>query len=680
MPRLRLARRMLKVRLEVMLRSEEQSELNSETVPAGTARTTESLRVVLDAALDAVIAMDESGIIREWNLQAEALFGWTRQEAIGRTVADTVVPPRARDHHLRGLRRFRETGDAPILGKRLTLDARDKSGREIPIELRVTALRLPDGLRFIAFINDLTVMRGLEREQRNVVAQIDAQRQLFATILSNAPAGIALISSHDFTIEFANPAFHALSPGRTLQGRPALDAWSEIAHQLEPLYRRALGGETIHLVDERFRMHPPTDGALEDHWFTFTMVPIRREGPAIDAILVVAVETTDQVRARSQVAELASLARQRAAELRGIIDHMADAVFVCDQNGRLTLVNAAGAALIGFDHTRVRDLTLTDLAARELTDHGRERQVHELALSRALRGESVVVRDVIVRRAYDGAERWVRSSAAAIRDDSGAVLGAVEVARDVTDAERLERLKREFVRAAAHELNTPVTVVTGYAQVLARQLQGVPASSREMLEGLHRGVERMETIVRALTYVTRIELGELALARERLRFDELVDRVVTRMTRRPVGITVRVARLDAAMIDADRDGIEQTVRNLLSNAIRYSKPGSSVEVSLAVAAAAAAGRSGAAPGGGQDAVLSVRDWGAGIPKERQARIFERFYRAHTDTAYDFEGLGVGLYISHEIVTRLGGRMWFESVEGKGSMFHVAFPIAPSGAA
>lgn len=650
-----------------MLRSEEQSELNSETVPVGSARTTESLRVVLDAALDAVIAMDESGIIREWNLQAEALFGWSREEALGRAVADTVVPPHARDAHLQGLRRFRETGDAPILGKRLTLDARDKSGREIPIELRVTALRMPEGLRFIAFISDLTLMRGLEREQRNTVAQIDAQRRLFATILSNAPAGIALISRKDFTIEFANPAFHALTPGRTLQGRPALDAWSEIAQQLAPLYQRAISGETIHLVDEQFRMLGP-DGTLEDHWFTFTMVPVRRDGSAIDAILVLAVETTDQVRSRGQVAQLASFARQRAAELRGIIDHMADAVFVCDQNGRLTLVNAAGAALIGVEPARARDLTLTDLAAREVTDHGAERQVHELALSRALRGESVVVRDVIVRRAHDGAERWVRSSAAAIRDDSGAVLGAVEVARDVTDAERLERLKREFVRAAAHELNTPVTVVTGYAQVLARQLQGVPASSREMLEALHRGVERMETIVRALTYVTRIELGELALSRERLRFDELVDRVVARMTRRPVGITVRVARLDPATIDADRDGLEQTVRNLLSNAIRYSRPGGVVEVTVVVDA------------DGREAVLSVRDWGAGIPSERQARIFERFYRAHVDTGFDFEGLGVGLYISHEIVSRLGGRMWFESVEGEGSTFHVSFPVATSGVA
>jgi signal transduction histidine kinase len=100
---------------------------------------------------------------------------------------------------------------------------------------------------------------------------------------------------------------------------------------------------------------------------------------------------------------------------------------------------------------------------------------------------------------------------------------------------------------------------------------------------------------------------------------------------------------------------------LLDNAILYSPGGGDVDVSVAV-------REGYG-------VVSVRDYGIGIPKERQARIFERFYRAHAGTPYDVGGLGIRLYLSRQLVTRLGGQMWFESVEGEGSTFNFSLRLA-----
>jgi PAS domain S-box-containing protein len=619
------------------------------------------LGAILDASLEAVVAMDQDGRIREWNSTAESMFGWARNEAIGRTVAETIVPPRYREAHTSALRRFRESGVAHILGRRVSIEALHRSGREFPVELRITPLR-SGPTRLLAFISDMTAVRRLEDEQRESLVAIDAQRRLFETILNHAPAGIALVSRRNYVFEFVNPAFLAISPGRVMLGRPALEVWSEIAERLETLFGKVLEtGEPYHARDELFSLRAAPDGPLEDRWFTFTFVPVRTKGTDIDALLIVATETTEQVRSRQQAVHLAKVARRRATELRGIIDHMTEAVFVCDANGWITLINSAGAALVGFEHARAEELTLKDLADR-LGALSREGKVspRELPLSLALRGEPIVRMDTVLRSARTGEMRYVRSTAAAIRDADGAILGAVEVARDLTDVERLDRMRSEFVRAAAHELNTPIAVVAGYAQAMARHPENLPKPVHHMLEAMHRGIDRMQAIVRDLSYVTSIEIDKLELSRVPLRLDETIERIVARITRVRPAARVKIVHLEPVTIEFDRQGLEQILHNLLSNALRYSKPDRDVEVSVTAA--------------DNEAVLSVRDYGAGIAADRQRHIFERFFRAHIDTQYDFEGMGIGLYISREIVTRQGGRMWFESTEGKGSVFHVAFPI------
>jgi signal transduction histidine kinase len=118
-------------------------------------------------------------------------------------------------------------------------------------------------------------------------------------------------------------------------------------------------------------------------------------------------------------------------------------------------------------------------------------------------------------------------------------------------------------------------------------------------------------------------------------------------------------------VRGERDRLEQVLLTLLDNAIRYSPEGGEVDVGVSVE--------------GGEAVVSVTDRGVGIPAEKQSRIFERFYRAHTGTHYDYGGMGVGLYISREIVRRLGGKLWFESREGEGSTFRFSLPLESTSA-
>ena len=144
---------------------------------------------ILDSALDAVVTMDEHGVITGWNKQAVTMFGWTREEAVGRDMADTIIPPRYRQAHRDGLRRFRETGATSVMGRRIELHGLHRDGRELPIELTVAAESVDGRHAFSAFLRDLSERHRSEAELRDAAAQIMVSDRLAA--LGTLAAGVA---------------------------------------------------------------------------------------------------------------------------------------------------------------------------------------------------------------------------------------------------------------------------------------------------------------------------------------------------------------------------------------------------------------------------------------------------------------------------------------------------------
>jgi signal transduction histidine kinase len=236
------------------------------------------------------------------------------------------------------------------------------------------------------------------------------------------------------------------------------------------------------------------------------------------------------------------------------------------------------------------------------------------------------------------------------------------VARDVTELTELDRLKDEFISVAAHELKTPIAIMKGYTQALLRTAQQLSPPHRRMLEAIDRGSSRIDGIVKDLLDISRLHLGQLELTRERIDLSELVTEVVDRTALTTTKHRLKLISAEPVVVCGDRDRLEQVLANLLDNAIKYSPRGGDVDVAVTV-------RDG-------EAIVSVRDYGVGIPRAKQPHIFQRFYRAHSGTPYDYGGMGVGLYISNEIVARHGGRMWFASEEGGGSTFYFSLPLGP----
>lgn len=353
--------------------------------------------------------------------------------------------------------------------------------------------------------------------------------------------------------------------------------------------------------------------------------------------------------------------RQRSAELQAILDNMVDAVTVLDSGGNVVLFNRAALALLG-ESKEVTQLE-TSFRYHEPRDlDGRALPFDALPLSRALRGEQVSDTDLVITQPWQNSRKVVlRLNAAPIRDESGCVVAAVAVSRDITQAIELERLQGEFVAMAAHELKTPLAVTKSFAQLARRTESPSPALCR-LLEGICRGTDRMDRVVRTLLDASQLQLGRMRFEQAEMELRELLESVAGSTAARYPRNPIHVRPGPRARVLGDRTRLEQVLLELLDNAARYSPADRPVEVELVVEA--------------DEVELSVHDEGIGIPAERQAQLFERFYRAHAGTPHDRGGMGLGLYLSRGIVLHHGGRMELESREGEGTTVRVHLPRLP----
>ncbi len=236
----------------------------------------------------------------------------------------------------------------------------------------------------------------------------------------------------------------------------------------------------------------------------------------------------------------------------------------------------------------------------------------------------------------------------------------VEARRKVED---LSRLKDEFLSIASHELRTPVTSIKGYTQ-LAKMLikEGDLSTSEEYLDIALDQIDRMSRLILELLDVSRIETGRLEIRREGIPWSQFVRDVVhrhhTAVSDRRFHVSVPTL---GKVVTGDRDRLEQVLGNLLENAVKYSPDGSDVTVTVEDKS--------------DVLITAVCDRGIGIPADELGQVFERFHRGRQVSSTNYGGLGLGLYITKQIIERHGGTIWVESKEGQGTTFYFSLPAA-----
>jgi PAS domain S-box-containing protein len=335
------------------------------------------------------------------------------------------------------------------------------------------------------------------------------------------------------------------------------------------------------------------------------------------------------------------LVEERADAAR-VLEHVGDGILLIDRNGMIRLWNPAAEAITG--------IYAKDVLGRSAVDAipGWQNAADQVpVLTTPDPGHDEVTIPIDTARG----ERWI--SISGVRFFGGTVYAF----RDLTDVRRLEEIKADFIATASHELRTPLAAVYGAAQTLLRHDFALDEVGRERFVSLIADEsERLGRIVNEILLANQLDAGRVDMEFEPFDPADLVERVVeATRTHAPSTVTVsHTAAEDLPSISADPDKVRQVLVNLIENAIKYSPEGGHVQVEV----------------GEHDGAVrfGVRDEGLGIAPEDQDRIFEKFYRADPQMVRGVGGTGLGLYICKELVTRMGGRIWVEPNDGKGSAF------------
>lgn len=273
----------------------------------------------------------------------------------------------------------------------------------------------------------------------------------------------------------------------------------------------------------------------------------------------------------------------------------------------------------------------------------------------------------------DGNIHWIAAKGRAFYAPDGRVLRLVGIVLDI-DARKqvenarqeLDRQKDDFLIIAGHELRTPLTSIKGYTQLLQRKVGRHPdlVTELQLLNNINHQSNRMNGLINEMLDISRIESGQLRLNYSYNR--DLVALVRIVVEQRQVSTSHHKLTLDTSsdVIEGtfDEGRIEQVLNNLIGNAIKYSPPDQPINICVRPDPTT------------NEVTISIQDYGIGISRDQQAHLFDRFNRVRDSVTNKIDGLGLGLYISHEIIRRHGGRIWLESAPNVGSTFYFTLPL------
>lgn len=261
----------------------------------------------------------------------------------------------------------------------------------------------------------------------------------------------------------------------------------------------------------------------------------------------------------------------------------------------------------------------------------------------------------------NGQQRWIVCTGNPQFDSAGNFLNYIGACVDITEQKQLQRQKDDFIGVASHELRTPVTSIKAYAQVLEAMFKkSGDLKTAAMLQKMDGQLNRLTSLISDLLDVTKINTGRLQLNHQQFSFNDMVGDVVDDLQRTTNKHVIEKHFSDTGEVVADRDRLMQVITNLITNAIKYSPHTQTIIVHTCINDSA-------------EIEVCVQDFGIGISEDKKGRVFEQFYRVSGDMQHTFPGLGLGLYISSEIIKQENGRIWVNSEEGKGSTFCFSIP-------
>jgi len=367
-------------------------------------------------------------------------------------------------------------------------------------------------------------------------------------------------------------------------------------------------------------------------------------------------KNTLDVRVKGRTKELS----EERSKILSLIESIKLGVIMCDLKLNIILVNKAARSVLGKSESE-------DIAFKDLDEKMKDgMEISQVVSSYIHTGKLFNLHEITI------GDRYFQLYVSLVRDISEKFfIGAVIIIDDITEQKQLEKMRTEIVSITSHQLRTPLSVVKGNLEmILDGDFGTVPTQQKEILREAFLGNERMIRLVNDLMDARKIEEGKFELKLETVQPKEFALEAVENLLPFAHGYNVSLsfvkssAKLPKIKIDSQK--IRQVLQNLIENAVKYSCNRKNGKIVVKIKKDK------------QFLNFIVKDNGIGIPKEEQGKLYDRFFRGSNATKLDpGGGTGLGLYIAKAIIEQNGGKIWFESEEGKGTTFYIAFPILPN---
>lgn len=468
--------------------------------------------------------------------------------------------------------------------------------------------------------------------------------QRFRNLIRDASVGIILLTGDDLKVEIVNNTYGQLigRTARELNGKVLFDIIPEAEAAFRPILEQVRNtGIPLYLNDTPYTVNK--DERVISGFLNLIYQPYREQDGTITGVMVLCQDVTEQVNARRQL-------EKSEERFRFMLNAIPQQVWTATANGTLNYVNQIVANDLGHERSAVIE------QGWQTFIHPEDLSKYQKAWAASLKNGRAYQTEFRMRM-KDGSYRWHLSNAVPYADN-GQITLWLGTNTDIELQKNNEQQKDEFLSIASHELKTPLTSIKAFNQIMQR------TKEPERLVGfINRSADqifRLEKLINDLLDVTRINAGKMIYEMQPFNISEMVAEAIEGVQLKSDQHQIILQQADAVTFNGDRLRLEQVMNNFLTNAVKYSPQGGQILVNSQLA--------------DESIIVSVQDFGIGISEHHLDKLFDRYYRVD-NTAMRFEGLGLGLFISSEILKRHGGTFWIESTEGEGSTFYFRLPLA-----
>lgn len=657
-----LWRQQVRVRALADLARQGQDAIARETLSASARDSQERAEMLIETALDAVVSMDENGTIIGWNAQAEPVFGHAAEEALGKDLTTLIVPPSHRDAHRAGLKRYLQTGEARILGKRIEVTGLRADGSLFPMELTISKLLQNGRHYFTAYIRDISARRQAEEELRTLLAQMTA-------VFNASPvaASIATLASGTFLQINRNVTRDFGWTEDDLIGRTSVEVglWADNQDRDAILSKlRQYGRITDHNTTWYHK-----DGT--QHPVSISAEVMQFQGQT--CILAFAIDITERTQNEDRIRKLSMAVEQSPV-----------VVAITDLEGKLEYVNDAFVQSSGYSKSEALGKNPRVLQSGHTPRETYTQMWDALTAGQAWSG-------VLYNRRKDGTDYTESARITPIRQPDGRISHYMASKEDITDkvrmqaeleqhrdhleelverrtlelqdardaAEAANRAKSAFLANMSHEIRTPMNAIVGFAHLMRRDNPS-PAQTERLVK-IEAAANHLLSIINDILDLSKIEAGRLTLEVTDFHLGSLLDNVYSLVAdqARAKGLVVNVNPDSVPVwLRGDPTRLRQALLNFAGNAIKFTSSGFVAIRAILLSDAA----------DGVDVRFEVEDTGIGIAPEKQASLFQAFEQADVSTTRKYGGTGLGLAITRRLAQLMGGEAGFNSVPGHGSTF------------